>query len=146
MAERTSRENPHDLHNIIGSHTSKEQVVWTGATRNRVTNCIFSVHRFRDCPAHHLTRRRSTLTLNENFDSLLAFSQLGDMWMFMCCHSLKRPISIEKWHVEVNFNLFELIVTRSQVTRWNPLKGFTKSSCRKSRLRGTLPASNSRKG
>ncbi len=37
-------------------------------------------------------------------------------------------------------------LTRSQVTGWNPLEGSTKSSCRKSRLGGTLPASNSRKG
>ncbi len=37
-------------------------------------------------------------------------------------------------------------VTRSQVTRWNPLEGSTKSSCRKLKLGGTLPASNSRKG
>jgi hypothetical protein len=37
-------------------------------------------------------------------------------------------------------------VTRSQVTGWNPLEGFTKSSCGKLRLGGTLPAFNSRKG
>jgi hypothetical protein len=37
-------------------------------------------------------------------------------------------------------------LTRSQVTGWNPLEGFTKSSCEKLRLGGTLPASNSRKG
>jgi hypothetical protein len=37
-------------------------------------------------------------------------------------------------------------VTRSQVTGWNPLEGFTKSSCGKLRLGGTLPASNSKKG
>jgi hypothetical protein len=37
-------------------------------------------------------------------------------------------------------------VTRSQVTGWNPLEGFTKSSCGKLKLGGTLPASNSRKG
>jgi hypothetical protein len=37
-------------------------------------------------------------------------------------------------------------LTRSQVTRWNPLEGSTKSSCGKLRLGGTLPASNSRKG
>jgi hypothetical protein len=37
-------------------------------------------------------------------------------------------------------------LTRSQVTGWNPLEGSTKSSCRKLRLGGTLPASNSRKG
>jgi hypothetical protein len=38
------------------------------------------------------------------------------------------------------------LMTRSQVTGWNPLEGFTKSSCGKLRLGGTLPASNSRKG
>jgi hypothetical protein len=37
-------------------------------------------------------------------------------------------------------------LTRSQVTGWNPLEGFTKSSCRNLRLGGTLPASNSKKG
>jgi hypothetical protein len=37
-------------------------------------------------------------------------------------------------------------MTRSQVMGWNPLEGFTKSSCGKLRLGGTLPASNSRKG
>jgi hypothetical protein len=37
-------------------------------------------------------------------------------------------------------------MTRSQVMGWNPLEGFTKSSCRKLKLGGTLPASNSRKG
>jgi len=37
-------------------------------------------------------------------------------------------------------------LTRSQVTGWNPLEDFTKSSCGKLRLGGTLPASNSRKG
>jgi hypothetical protein len=37
-------------------------------------------------------------------------------------------------------------LTRSQVTGWNPLEGSTKSSCGKLRFRGTLPASNSRKG
>ncbi len=37
-------------------------------------------------------------------------------------------------------------LTRSQVTGWNPLEGFTKSSCGKLRLGSTLPASNSRKG
>jgi hypothetical protein len=37
-------------------------------------------------------------------------------------------------------------LTRSQVTGWNPLEGFTKSSCGKLRLGGTLLASNSRKG
>ncbi len=37
-------------------------------------------------------------------------------------------------------------LTRSQVTRWNPLEGFTKSSCGKLRLGSTFPASNSRKG
>jgi len=37
-------------------------------------------------------------------------------------------------------------MTHSQVTGWNPLKGFTKSSCGKLILGGTLPASNSRKG
>jgi len=35
---------------------------------------------------------------------------------------------------------------RSQVTRWNPLEGFTKSNCGKLRLGGTFPTSNSRKG
>jgi hypothetical protein len=39
-----------------------------------------------------------------------------------------------------------LWLTRSQVTGWNPLEGFTKSSCEKLRLGGTFPASNSRKG
>jgi hypothetical protein len=38
------------------------------------------------------------------------------------------------------------ILTRSQVTGWNPLEGLTKSSCGKLRLGGTLSASNSRKG
>jgi hypothetical protein len=38
------------------------------------------------------------------------------------------------------------ILTRSQVTGWNPLEGSTKSSYGKLRLGGTLPASNSRKG
>jgi hypothetical protein len=38
------------------------------------------------------------------------------------------------------------LLTRSQVTGWNPLEGSTKSSCGKLRLGGTLPASNSRKG
>jgi hypothetical protein len=37
-------------------------------------------------------------------------------------------------------------MTRSQVTGWNPVEGFTKSSCGKLKLGGTLPASNSRKG
>jgi hypothetical protein len=37
-------------------------------------------------------------------------------------------------------------MTRSQVTRWNPLEGSPKSSCGKLRLEGTFPASNSRKG
>ncbi len=37
-------------------------------------------------------------------------------------------------------------LTHSQVTGWNPLEGFTKSSCRKLRLGNTLPASNSKKG
>jgi hypothetical protein len=37
-------------------------------------------------------------------------------------------------------------LTRSQVTGWNPLEGFTKSSCGKLRFGGTLPASNFRKG
>jgi hypothetical protein len=37
-------------------------------------------------------------------------------------------------------------LTRSQVTGWNPLEGFTKSSCGKLKLGGTLPAPNSRKG
>jgi hypothetical protein len=40
----------------------------------------------------------------------------------------------------------KLNVTRSQVTGWNPFEGSTKSSCGKLRLRGTLLASNSRKG
>jgi hypothetical protein len=38
------------------------------------------------------------------------------------------------------------LLTRSQVTGWNPLEGFTKSSCGKLRLGGMLPASNSKKG
>jgi len=38
------------------------------------------------------------------------------------------------------------MLTRSQVMGWNPLEGFTKSSCGKLRLGGMLPASNSRKG
>jgi hypothetical protein len=38
-----------------------------------------SIQGFRDCLAYHLTRRRSTLTLNENFDSLLALSHLSEM-------------------------------------------------------------------
>jgi hypothetical protein len=42
--------------------------------------------------------------------------------------------------------LVGLDLTRSQVTGWNPLEGFTKSSCGKLRLGGTLPTSNSRKG
>jgi len=37
-------------------------------------------------------------------------------------------------------------MTRSQVTGWNPLEGFTKSSCGKLRLGGTFPTSNSKKG
>jgi hypothetical protein len=37
-------------------------------------------------------------------------------------------------------------VTCSQITGWNPLEGFTKSSCGKLWLGGTLSASNSRKG
>jgi hypothetical protein len=39
-----------------------------------------------------------------------------------------------------------VLLTRSQVTGWNPLEGFIKSSCEKLRLGGTLPASNSKKG
>jgi len=39
-----------------------------------------------------------------------------------------------------------LLVTRSQVTGWNSLEGFPKSSCGKLRLGSTLPASNSKKG
>jgi hypothetical protein len=39
-----------------------------------------------------------------------------------------------------------IVVTRSQVTGWNPLEGSTKSSCGKLKLGGTLPACNSRKG
>jgi hypothetical protein len=38
------------------------------------------------------------------------------------------------------------IMTRSQVTGWNPLEGSIKPSCGKLRLGGTLPASNSIKG
>jgi hypothetical protein len=41
---------------------------------------------------------------------------------------------------------FYVCLTRSQVTGWNPLEGFTKSSCGKLRLGSTLPASNSKKG
>ncbi len=42
-----------------------------------------SVHQFRDRLAYHLTRRCSTLTLNEDSDSLLALSHLGKMRMFV---------------------------------------------------------------
>jgi hypothetical protein len=38
------------------------------------------------------------------------------------------------------------LLTRSQITGWNPLEGSTKSSCENLRLGGTLSASNSTKG
>jgi len=51
----------------------------TGATRIEITSCIFWVHQFRDRRAYHLTRQRSALTWNENFDSLPALSHLSKM-------------------------------------------------------------------
>jgi hypothetical protein len=68
-----------------GDHThGRSKSCWPGPREIRFTSCIFPVHQFRGCLAYHLTRQRNTLTLNENFDSLLAFSQLGEMWMSMC--------------------------------------------------------------
>jgi hypothetical protein len=45
-----------------------------------------------------------------------------------------------------NYKTRQALLMRSQVTRRNPLEGFTKSSCGKLRLGGTLPTSNSKKG
>ncbi len=52
-----------------------------------------------------------------------------------------------KLSATISFHFIEkIILTHSQVTRWNPLEGSTKSSCGKLRLGGTFPASNFRKG
>jgi hypothetical protein len=75
---------------------------------------------------------------------------------FLCHHLLFHYLKLKPWLLKreatwvaystLISHIHAHVVTRSQVAGWNPLEGFTKSSCGKLRLEGTLPASNSRKG
>jgi hypothetical protein len=85
------------------------------------------------------------LIINHNLMPLLDQKRMQTLKAKEMKSSSKINLKDVLWWMSIK-DAYKLGVTRSQVTGWNPLEGFPKSSCGKLRLGGTLPASNSRKG